>query len=135
MAGLVPRSSASAAPAAGLQVGAELTDFIFVLNNDSAVRAFSRDGNIKLGAEPPARPPDRWDAMFRARSMSTAAVYTYSRSKGLFAGASLEGAIIATQKRPTNVITGRKLARARSSPVKCLRPRAQSVCSGILNGR
>src|SRR5262245_33971743 len=33
----------------GLQVGAQLTDFIFVLNNDSAVRAFSRDGNIKLG--------------------------------------------------------------------------------------
>ena len=30
--------------------------------------------------------------------MSTAAVYTYSRSKGLFAGVSLEGAIIATQK-------------------------------------
>jgi len=28
----------------------------------------------------------------------TAAIYTYSRSKGLFAGASLEGAVIATQK-------------------------------------
>jgi lipid-binding SYLF domain-containing protein len=27
-----------------------------------------------------------------------AAIYTYSRSRGLFAGASLEGAIIATQK-------------------------------------
>jgi lipid-binding SYLF domain-containing protein len=27
-----------------------------------------------------------------------AAVYTYSRSKGLFAGVSLEGAIVATQK-------------------------------------
>jgi lipid-binding SYLF domain-containing protein len=28
----------------------------------------------------------------------TAAVYTYSRTKGLFAGASLEGTVIATQK-------------------------------------
>src|SRR5215813_1506971 len=35
----------------GLQIGAELTDFIFILNNDAAVRAFSRDGNVKLGAD------------------------------------------------------------------------------------
>ena len=34
----------------------------------------------------------------KADVTTTAAVYTYSRSKGLFAGVSLEGAIIATQK-------------------------------------
>jgi lipid-binding SYLF domain-containing protein len=81
----------------GLQVGAELTDFIFVLNNDAAVRAFSRDGNIKLGADlSAAAGPVGRD--LQGAVMSTAAVYTYSRSKGLFAGVSLEGAIIATQK-------------------------------------
>src|SRR5215813_2819646 len=31
----------------GLQVGAQVSDFIFVPNNDSAVRAFSRGGNFK----------------------------------------------------------------------------------------
>ena len=35
----------------GLQIGAEVSDFIFVLNNDAAVRAFSRDGNVKIGAD------------------------------------------------------------------------------------
>jgi lipid-binding SYLF domain-containing protein len=36
-----------------------------------------------------------------------AAIYTYSRSKGLFAGASLEGAVIATQKTANDRYYGR----------------------------
>ena len=75
----------------GLQIGAQLTDFIFVLNNDAAVRAFSRDGNLKLGADVSAAAgPVGRD--LQAGVTPTAAVYTYSRSKGLFAGISLEGA-------------------------------------------
>src|SRR2546426_4213792 len=35
----------------GFQIGAQVTDFVFVLNNSDAVRAFSRDGNITIGAE------------------------------------------------------------------------------------
>ncbi len=81
----------------GLQIGAQLTDFIFVLNTDAAVRAFSRDGNVKLGADVSAAAgPVGRD--LQADVTTTAAVYTYSRSKGLFAGISLEGAVIATQK-------------------------------------
>jgi lipid-binding SYLF domain-containing protein len=81
----------------GLQIGAQLTDFVFVLNTDEAVRAFSRDGNVTLGADlsAAAGPVGR---TVEANVTPAAAVYTYSRSKGLFAGASLEGAIIATQK-------------------------------------
>jgi len=30
----------------GLQIGAQVTDFVIVLNNDRAVRAFSRGGNV-----------------------------------------------------------------------------------------
>ena len=82
---------------AGFQIGAQLTDFIFVLNNDAAVRAFSKDGNVTLGADVSAAAgPVGRD--LQAGVVPTAAVYTYSRSKGLFAGASLEGAVIATQK-------------------------------------
>lgn len=82
---------------AGFQIGAQLTDFIFVLNTDAAVRAFSKDGNVTLGADVSAAAgPVGRD--LQASVTPRAAVYTYSRSKGLFAGASLEGAIIATQK-------------------------------------
>ncbi len=81
----------------GLQIGAQLTEFVFVLNDDDALRAFSRDGNLTLGTDVSAAAgPVGRDV--QAGVAATAAVYTYSRSKGLFAGASLEGAVIATQK-------------------------------------
>lgn len=81
----------------GLQAGGEATDFVFVLNNMDAVRAFSRGGNVTLGADASvAAGPVGRNA--EAAVTPTAAVYTYSRSKGLFAGVSAEGAVIATQK-------------------------------------
>ncbi|MEO8440014.1 MAG: lipid-binding SYLF domain-containing protein [Spartobacteria bacterium] len=90
----------------GLQIGAQVSDFIFVLNNDAAVRAFSRDGNVKIGADVSAAAgPVGRD--LQAGVTTTAAVYTYSRSKGLFAGVSLEGAIIGTQKTANNRYYGR----------------------------
>lgn len=81
----------------GLQIGAEVSDFVIVLNNDAAIRAFSRGGNVTLGADisAAAGPVGR---TAEANVAPTAAVYTYSRSKGLFAGVSLEGAVIGTRK-------------------------------------
>ncbi|PYL20042.1 MAG: hypothetical protein DMF41_07610, partial [Verrucomicrobia bacterium] len=35
----------------GLQIGAQVTDFVIVLNNDAAVRAFSRGGNVTIGGD------------------------------------------------------------------------------------
>ena len=35
----------------GLQIGAQVTDFVIVLNNYDAVRAFSRGGNVTIGAD------------------------------------------------------------------------------------
>ena len=108
----------------GAQIGAEITDFVFVLNTNAAVRAFSHDGNVTLGADASAAAgPVGRDA--HVGVTPTAAIYTYSRSKGLFAGASLEGAIIATQKtantryygrpvRAHDILTGRVAAPAKA---------------------
>jgi lipid-binding SYLF domain-containing protein len=108
----------------GPQIGAQITDFVFVLNSNAAVRAFSRDGNVTLGvdASASAGPVGR---NAHAGVTPTAAIYTYSRSKGLFAGASIEGAVIATQKtantryygrpvRANDILTGRVAAPARA---------------------
>jgi len=81
----------------GLQIGAEVTDFVIVLNNDDAVRAFSRGGNVTIGADVSAAAGPVGRAA-EAGVTPTAAVYTYSKSKGLFAGVSLEGAVIGTRK-------------------------------------
>jgi lipid-binding SYLF domain-containing protein len=81
----------------GVQIGAQITEFVFVLNTNRAVRAFSHGGNFTLGADASvAAGPVGREA--EAAVTPTAAIYTYSRTKGLFAGASLEGTVVATQK-------------------------------------
>jgi lipid-binding SYLF domain-containing protein len=102
----------------GLQAGAQVTDFVIVLNNSAAVQAFSRGGNVTIGADVSAAagPVGRTAA---GAVTPTAAVYTYSKSKGLFAGVSLEGAVIGTQRQSNFRYYGR--------PV-----RADSILSGII---
>jgi len=90
----------------GLQIGAEVTDFVIVLNNEAAVRAFSKGGNVTLGvdASVAAGPVGR---AAEADVTPKAAVYTYSKSKGLFAGVSLEGAVLGTRKEANARYYGR----------------------------
>ena len=101
----------------GLQAGAQVTDFVIVLNTEAAVKAFSRGGNVTIGVDlsAAAGPVGRTAA---GAVMPTAAVYTYSRSKGLFAGVSLEGAVIGTQRQSNFNYYGK--------PV-----RADSILSGV----
>jgi SH3 domain-containing YSC84-like protein 1 len=93
----------------GPQIGAQITEFVFILNTNRAVRALSRDGNLTLGADASvaAGPVGRAAA---AAVTPTAAIYTYSRTQGLFAGASLEGTVIATQKTANARYYGRPVS-------------------------
>src|SRR6184192_3530261 len=93
----------------GPQIGAEVTDFVIVLNNESAVRAFSKGGNVTLGADASvaAGPVGR---AAEADVTPTAAIYTYSKTKGLFIGASLEGAVIGTRKGANEHYYGRPVS-------------------------
>ena len=81
---------------AGLQAGVEVTEFVIVLNTPAAVDAFAKQANVTLGgnlsvaAGPVGRTAEAGVGL-------QAAVYTYSRSQGLFAGISLEGTVIATR--------------------------------------
>ena len=104
----------------GLQAGAQVTDFVIVLNNDAAVQAFSRGGNVAIGVDlsAAAGPVGRTAA---GAVMPTAAVYTYSRSKGLFVGVSLEGAVIGTQ-RQSNFNYYERLVRADSILTGVIKP-------------
>ena len=67
----------------GLQAGAQVTDFVIVLNNSAAVQAFSRGGNVTIGADVSAAagPVGRTAG---GAVTPTAAVYTYSKSIRLF---------------------------------------------------
>jgi len=80
----------------GFQAGVEITEFVIVLNTQEAVDAFSKGGNVTLGADlsvavgPVGRTAEGNVAL-------QAAMYTYSISQGLFGGVSLEGTVIATR--------------------------------------
>ncbi|KAK4520269.1 uncharacterized protein ATC70_008402 [Mucor velutinosus] len=81
----------------GGQVGAELTDFIMVLNTTSAVKTFMHHGSITLGGNisVAAGPVGRnAEASGTASIKNVSAVYSYSKTRGLFAGVSLEGSVI-----------------------------------------
>ena len=105
-----------------------MSDFVFVLNNADAARAFSRNGNVTLGADVSAAAgPVGRD--IQAGVTPQAAIYTYSLSKGLFAGASPEGAVITTEKgrnanyygRPVSaraILTGKIPPPARSASLR-----------------
>lgn len=76
-----------------------MTDFIIILNKRSAVQAFSKGGNLTLGgnftiAAGPLGRNLEGDVSLR----STAAIYTYSKTKGLFAGISIEGSGLIERK-------------------------------------
>ena len=80
----------------GFQAGVEISEFVIVLNTPAAVDAFARGGNVTLGgnlsvaAGPIGRSAEGNVAM-------NAAMYSYSRTQGLFAGISLEGTGIGTR--------------------------------------
>lgn len=93
----------------GPQIGVQATDFVFVLNNRSAVDAFSRGANLTLGGDVSATAgPVGRNA--EAGVTPIAAVYTYSQSKGLFLGASLEGAILASRPSADREFYGRDVS-------------------------
>ncbi|CAI4063523.1 Ysc84p SKDI_08G0580 [Saccharomyces kudriavzevii IFO 1802] len=99
-----PSAIAMAGAGAGGMVGVELTDFVFILNSEEAVRSFSEFGTITLGGNVSvsAGPLGRSaEAAASASAGGVSAVFAYSKSKGLFAGVSLEGSAI-LERREAN---------------------------------
>ncbi|KAG0684990.1 hypothetical protein C6P41_001352 [Kluyveromyces marxianus] len=99
-----PSAIALAGAGAGGMIGLELTDFVFILNSADAVKSFSQFGSITLGGNVSvaAGPLGRnAEAAASASTAGIAAVFAYSKTKGLFAGVSLEGSVI-LERREAN---------------------------------
>eukprot|EP00842_Homolaphlyctis_polyrhiza_P005636 jgi/Hompol1/6073/HPOL_002754-RA len=97
----------------GAQLGAEVTDFVFVLNNHAAVRAFSHGGNLTLGGSiSVAAGPTGRTSEVAGSVVDMAPIYSYSKSKGLFAGVSIEGTVIITRKEANRAMYGKNVTPA-----------------------
>ncbi|KAI8144000.1 hypothetical protein BJV82DRAFT_92214 [Fennellomyces sp. T-0311] len=107
-----PSAIATAGIGAGGQIGAELTDFVLVLNTKEAVKTFSHFGSITLGGNVSvaAGPLGRnAEASGSATLKHIAAVYSYSKTRGLFAGVSLEGSVILTRNDANEKFYGKRV--------------------------
>ncbi|AAW47052.2 conserved hypothetical protein [Cryptococcus deneoformans JEC21] len=94
-----PSCIATAGVGWGLQIGADLTEVVIVLNSDEAVKAFSRGGNITIGGGiSAAAGPIGTGGQVAASLANPAPMFSYSRSKGLFAGLTLDGTILVERK-------------------------------------
>ncbi|KAG8907101.1 hypothetical protein FRB99_005356 [Tulasnella sp. 403] len=94
-----PSCIATAGVGWGLQIGADITDFVIVLNSDDAVKAFSLGGNVTIGGNISATAgPIGTGGGVQASLANPAPVFSYSKSKGLFAGLSLDGTILVERK-------------------------------------
>lgn len=82
----------------GFQIGGQATDMILVIMSERGMMSISRD-NITLGgdASVAAGPLGRNAQVETTIAMNTG-IYSYSRSKGLFAGVSLKGSVVGPQK-------------------------------------
>ena len=89
-----PSAIATVGGGFGGQIGFEITDFVFILNDAAAVRTFSQVGSLTLGGNVSvaAGPVGRSAEAAGAASLKgVSGIFAYSRTKGLFAGVSLEG--------------------------------------------
>ncbi len=94
----------------GFQLGGQATDFVLLVMNQSGARSIlSSKVKLGAGASAAAGPKGRaaeadTDAAMRAE------ILTYSRSRGLFAGISLEGSTLRPDNDANERIYGRKLS-------------------------
>ncbi len=82
----------------GLQIGAQATDFILVFANRKAAERLT-EGKFTLGGDASiaAGPVGRTASVATDIKLQTE-IYSYSRSRGLFAGLSLEGSSLGTDE-------------------------------------
>jgi lipid-binding SYLF domain-containing protein len=80
----------------GFQAGVQVSEYVIILNTQEAVSSFAKGNNVTLGGNLSAAigPIGR---SAEAAVAPQAAIYTYSRSQGIFAGISLEGTVITTR--------------------------------------
>ncbi|NQT95855.1 MAG: lipid-binding SYLF domain-containing protein [Candidatus Omnitrophica bacterium] len=94
----------------GLQIGGQLIDLILVITNDRGMKALLKDkftlgGDIAGSAGPVGR-----NAEMSTDLMLKAGILSYSRSKGLFAGLTLKGAVVAPDNKANELYYGKAIS-------------------------
>ena len=93
----------------GLQLGGQATDFLILVMNPKGVNSLLKS-KVKLGADAAAAAgPKGRTAQAATDVLMRAEMLSYSRSRGLFAGVSLEGSTLRQDNGANENIYGRKI--------------------------
>lgn len=120
----------------GFQIGGQATDFVLLVMNDRGANGIL-SSKVKLGGDASvAAGPVGRDASAETDASMRAEILSYSRSRGLFAGVSIEGSTIRPDNDANERIYGEKVSAkdiviAHDTQVP---PSAQTLIS-TLNGR
>ncbi len=94
----------------GFQIGAQATDFVLLIMNDSGANSVM-SSKVKLGADASAAAgPVGRNASAETDVVMKAEILSYSRAKGLFAGISLEGSSLRSDDGGNKAVYGRDIS-------------------------
>jgi lipid-binding SYLF domain-containing protein len=94
----------------GLQLGGQATDFVLLVMNPKGANSVL-GSKVKLGADAAAAAgPKGRAAGAQTDVVMKAEILTYSRSRGLFAGVSLEGSTLRSDNGANQKVYGKKLS-------------------------
>src|SRR5437588_3471619 len=93
----------------GFQLGGQATDFVLLVVNPKGLTSILKS-KVKLGADAAAAAgPKGRDAQAATDALMHSEILTYSRSRGLFAGISLDGSTLRVDNSANEKIYGRKV--------------------------
>ena len=91
----------------GLQIGVQASDIVLVFTDESGIKGLLK-GKVKLGADASATAgPVGRKAEVGTDVLLRSGVFAYSRSKGLFAGISLDGSVISIDDDANHRVYGK----------------------------
>ena len=94
----------------GLQLGGQATDFVLLVMNPRGANSLM-GSKVKLGADAAAAAgPKGRSATGATDVVMRAEILSYSRSRGLFAGVSLEGSTLRSDNRANEKLYGKKVS-------------------------
>lgn len=100
----------------GPQIGAQKTDYILLIMNESGLNGLLKD-KFELGGEAAiAAGPVGREAAASTNPRLDAGILSYSRSKGAFIGAALKGAVITPDNNLNEAVYGKKADELLKSP-------------------
>ena len=95
----------------GIQIGAQSVGLVLVITNEDGLRAFTGGNSFKLGADVAiAAGPVGRDASAATDTRAKASIYSYSMTKGLFAGMTFEGSVLNQNRDANRAYWGRDMS-------------------------